>query len=82
MKVSIAVMVLLSSAAAIGCGGSSQGGLTNVPAPSHVEQAGTEQHDVISNGPESCPPTGTEGDPVPHRAAKCPEQPKKGSTPR
>lgn len=71
----IPALALLASA----CGGPGQGGLTNVPSPSRIELSTTEQHDVIANGPESCPPSEGDADPLPNRAGRCPEKPKKGA---
>jgi len=58
------------------CGGASQGGLTNVPSPSRIELESIEAHDVIANGPESCPRSSDDADPLPNRAGHCPERPK------
>lgn len=68
-------LALLASA----CGGTGHGGLTNVPSPSRIELTTAEQHDVIANGPESCPPVEGASDPLPNRAGRCPEAPKKAA---
>lgn len=56
------------------CGGAGQGGLSNVPAPARIDIESLEGHDVISNGPESCP-RADGPDPLPNRAGRCPERP-------
>lgn len=63
----------------LACGGAGQGGLTNVPAPSRIELTTTERHDVIANGPESCPEVEGDADPLPNRRPGCPEAPKKAA---
>lgn len=61
------------------CGGSGQGGLSNVPSPSRIDIETTERHDVIANGPESCPAVEGDADPLPNRRPGCPEAPKKAA---
>jgi hypothetical protein len=63
--------VVIALVMAPGCGRRIEGGLANAPSVQRHNMPRTT-HDVIANGPESCPMLDA-GDPFPQRVADCTE---------
>ncbi len=67
---------VLWGALALGCGGQSYAGLANVPNPNRPWSPDDRGRDAVSNGGESCAPSGRSADdPLRSRIPPCPEQP-------
>jgi hypothetical protein len=76
----ITALALLAAAGVAGCGERVEAGLANAPSLQRQSRPRNE-HDVISNGPDSCPRSQNDTDPLVNRTPPCGEAPSAPGSP-